>query len=269
MAREKSKVKNEIQDGIEEFNKNRVVRKSGITKQEWEHIKTTITLTAKQEDLYRGIRNNTLTIVQGPAGTAKTYISCYSALGLLADKEIERIILTKPIQESGEFLGALPGDIAEKTSPFIQSYFSTFQKIVGKQSLEFMKSMGEVVVEPLAYMRGTTYDDCIMLLDEAQNCTMSQLMLWATRLGRNSKAVMMGDISQYDIKKRDSKFIDFISMITGEYKFREDDLDSKQDFKKPLDQVYSHKFGVEDIVRNKFLIDLVDRYEKYKFQNNL
>lgn len=201
--------------------------------------------------------------------THNTFVACYSAIGLLADRKIERIILTKPIQESGENLGFLPGTIEEKTDPYMQSYFSTFQKIVGKQSFEFMKSIGEIVVEPIAYMRGTTYDDSIMLLDEAQNCNMHQLMLWSTRLGRNSKAVMMGDISQYDIKKKDSKFLDFISLVTGEYEFKEDGMESQQNYKKILSDVYSHKFGVEDIVRNKFLIDLVDRYEKYKFQNGL
>jgi phosphate starvation-inducible protein PhoH len=201
--------------------------------------------------------------------THNTFVACYSAIGLLADKKIEKIILTKPIQESGENLGFLPGTIEEKTDPYMQSYFSTFQKILGKQSFEFMKAIGEIVVEPIAYMRGTTYDDSIMLLDEAQNCNMHQLMLWSTRLGKNSKAVMMGDISQYDIKKKDSKFLDFISLVTGEYEFKDDGTESQQNYKNKLSDVYSHKFGVEDIVRNKFLIDLVDRYEKYKFQNGL
>lgn len=269
MSRENQRNQKEIDNGIEEFNKNRTPRKSGITKQEWEKIKTIIILTPKQEEFYKGIRNNTLSICQGAAGTAKTFVACYAAIGLLADRKIERIILTKPIQESGENLGFLPGTIAEKTDPYMQSYFTNFHKIVGKQSFEFMKSIGEVVVEPLAYMRGTTYDDSLMLLDEAQNCTMTQLMLWSTRLGNNSKAVMMGDVSQYDIKKRDSKFLDFISLATGEYKFSEDDTKSQQDYTKPLYDIYSHKFGVDDIVRNKFIIDLVDRYEKYKFQNNI
>lgn len=269
MSKDKQRNQREINDGIEEFSKNKIARKSGINKQEWEKIKTVISLTPKQQDLYTGIRNNTLTICQGPAGTAKTFVACYSAIGLLADKKIEKIILTKPIQESGENLGFLPGTIEEKTDPYMQSYFSTFQKIVGKQTFEFMKSIGEIVVEPIAYMRGTTYDDCIMLLDEAQNCNMHQLMLWSTRLGRNSKAVMMGDISQYDIKKKDSKFLDFISLVSGEYDFREDDTQSQQNYKAQLNNVYNHKFSVEDIVRNKFLIDLVDRYEKYKYQNGL
>lgn len=268
MRRERQQNQKEIENGIEEFNK-KVPRKHGITKQEWEKIKAVITLTPKQEEFYKGIRNNTLSICQGPAGTSKTFVSCYAAIGLLADKKIERIILTKPIQESGENLGFLPGSIAEKTDPYMQSYFTTFHKIVGKQNFEFMKAVGEVVVEPLAYMRGTTYDDSLMLLDEAQNCTMAQLMLWSTRLGNNSKAIMMGDVSQYDIKKRDSKFLDFISLTTGEYEFMEDDTKAQQDYKKSMNDVYSHKFEVSDIVRNKFLIDLVDRYEKYKFQNGV
>lgn len=270
MSRDKQRNQREIEEGITDFNKNRVNRKTGITKPEWEKIKTQISLTKRQNELYTGIRNNTLTICQGPAGTAKTFIACYSAIGLLADKKIERIILTKPIQESGENLGFLPGTIEEKTDPYMQSYFSTFQKIVGKQTFEFMKSIGEIVVEPIAYMRGTTYDDAIMLLDEAQNCNMHQLMLWATRLGKNSKAVMMGDISQYDIKKKDSKFLDFIEIVSGKYKFKENDgTKSQQDYTSQLNEVFSHRFEVEDIVRNKFLIDLVDRYEKYKFQNNI
>lgn len=266
MSKEKQRNAKDIEIGVDEFNKNRSPRKSGITKLEWEKIKNIISLTTKQQELYTGIRNNTLTICQGPAGTAKTFVACYTAIGLLADKKIERIILTKPIQESGENLGFLPGTIEEKTDPYMQSYFSTFHKILGKQNFEFMKAIGEVVVEPLAYMRGTTYDDAIMLLDEAQNCTMPQLMLWSTRLGNNSKAIMMGDVSQYDIKKSDSKFLDFISITTGEYDFKKDDTKSQQNYKSKLKDVYSHSFGISDIVRNKFLIDLVDRYEKYKYQ---
>jgi phosphate starvation-inducible protein PhoH len=268
MTKVKQKQQQENQDAIDDHYKNKT-RRTGITKLEWERIKEMITLTEKQNNLYKGIRNNTLTICQGPAGTSKTFSACYACIGLLVDKKIDRIILTKPIQESGENLGFLPGTVAEKTDPYMQSYFSNFKKILGNQIFEFLKATGAIVVEPLAYMRGTTYDDAIMLLDEAQNCTMHQLMLWATRLGRNSKAVMMGDVSQYDIKKKDSKFLDFISIITGEYNFKEDDVADITGYKTLLGDVYYHKFNTEDIVRNKFLIDLVNRYEKYKFQNNL
>jgi phosphate starvation-inducible PhoH-like protein len=209
-----------------------------------------IELSPKQHELYKGIRHNTLTVCQGPAGTSKTFTACYTALALLADKKIEQIILTKPIQESGENLGFLPGTKEEKTDPYMKSYFSNFEKIIGKATFEFMRATGEIVVEPLAYMRGTTYDNAIMLLDEAQNCTMTQLMLWVTRLGKDSKAIMMGDISQYDIKKRDSKFIEFIDLISD------------------VEQVHNFRFGSEDIVRNKFLIDIVNKYEEWKSTND-
>ncbi len=182
--------------------------------------------------------------------THNTFTACYTALALLADQKIQRIILTKPIQESGENLGFLPGTIQEKTDPYMKSYFSNFEKIIGKGALEWMRATGEIIVEPLAYMRGTTYDDCIMLMDEAQNSTMTQLMLWVTRLGNNSKAIMMGDISQYDIRKSDSRFLDFINLYNKD------------------EDIFNFAFAAEDIVRNKFLINIVNKYEKWKTEND-
>lgn len=205
-----------------------------------------IVLTDRQKELYDSIRHHSLTICQGPAGTSKTFTTCYTALCMLADGKIDQIILTKPIQESGENLGFLPGTKEEKIDPYMKSYFSNFEKIIGYGTLEWMKANGQIVVEPLAYMRGTTYDRSLMILDEAQNCTMTQLMLWITRLGDGSKAVMMGDVSQYDIKKRDSKFLEFIDLMEG------------------ANQICNFQFSAEDIVRNKFLIEVVNRYEKWK-----
>lgn len=181
--------------------------------------------------------------------THNTFTACYTALSLLADQKIERIVLTKPIQESGESLGFLPGNLLDKVDPYMKSYFSNFEKIIGKSQLEWLKVTGEIVVEPLAYMRGTTYDNCIMLLDEAQNSTMTQLILWVTRLGENSKAIMMGDISQYDIRRQDSRFMDFINLYSND------------------EDVFNFQFKSEDIVRNKFLISIVDKYEKWKVEN--
>lgn len=183
--------------------------------------------------------------------THNTYTTCYTALALLADKKIEKIIITKPIQESGENLGALPGNIAEKIDPYKRSYYTTFCKIIGRQSTDFLFSTEEIVFEPLAYMRGSTYDNCIMLLDEAQNSSIKQIVLWATRIGKDSKAVMMGDTSQYDVRKRDSGYVDFIEMIRG------------------MDNLYLHEFTNEDIVRNPFLIELANRYDKYRFDNDV
>jgi len=241
----RTQIKDELKKEVKEYN-SRPKSKMSIKKEEIE--RANIELTQKQHELYKGIRNNIFTLVQGPAGTSKTFTACYTSLCLLADRKIEKIVLTKPIQESGENLGFLPGNVDEKTAPFMRSYMSNFEKIIGKQSAEFLKSSGDICVEPLAYMRGVTYDNSIILLDEAQNATMKQLVLWITRLGKNSKAVVMGDISQYDIKKKDSKFLDFIEMVKG------------------INEVNTFEFTSEDIVRNKFLIEIVDRYEQYKLK---
>lgn len=219
------------------------LRKHTLTKEMLQN--TDIRLTESQNNLYKGIRNNIFTIVSGPSGTGKTFITCYTALSLLADKKIDKIIITKPIVESGENLGALPGIIEEKINPYEQSYFNTFCKIIGKEKVEHLYAVEEIVFEPLAYMRGSTYDNCVMLLDECQNATMKQLMLWITRMGKDSKAIMMGDTTQYDLKKKDTGFNDFINMVNG------------------MEDLYNHNFTNDDIVRNKFLIELTKRYDNY------
>ena len=241
----KSEVKNQIQEGIQDFEyKKNLRKKNSLTKEEFQ--KSNVHLSDKQQNLYKGIRNNTLTVVHGPAGTSKTYTTCYAALALLADKKIEKIIITKPIQESGENLGFLPGSMEDKLHPYKQSYYTTFCKMLGKTTVDFLFSTEEIVFEPLAYMRGSTYDNCIMLLDECQNASIKQLMLWVTRLGKDSRAVMMGDTSQYDVRKKDSGYNDFIKMVEG------------------MDELCMFEFNNTDIVRNKFLIQIADRYDKYR-----
>lgn len=243
----RNQIKNDLKKEVKEYN-NKPKQKVSLKKEEIEN--SGIELTPKQHELYKAIRNNTIILIQGPAGTSKTFTACYTALNLLADKKIEKIILTKPIQEAGgENIGFLPGSIQEKTDVYMNSYFSNIEKIIGKSSLEFLRTVEDITVSPIAYMRGSTFNDCIMIADEAQNMNMKQLMLWVTRLGKNSKAVLMGDISQYDIKKKDSNFLDFIEMI------------------KDVEGVCEFKFTKEDIVRNKLLIEIVDRYEKYKNEN--
>ena len=210
-----------------------------------------VVLTDKQTQLFKNIRNNTLTIVHGPAGTSKTFTSCYTALSMLADKKIEQIIITKPNVESGPSLGFIPGSVDEKMDPYKQSYYTNFCKILDKNIIDHLFASGEIKFEPLSYMRGSTYDNCLMLLDECQNSAISQLMLWVTRLGKDSKAVMMGDTSQYDVRKRDSGYIDFIQMTEN------------------MKDLSSFKFSNEDIVRNKFLIEMTNRYDKYRSDHNV
>lgn len=238
----KFKSNNEISEEISGFNKKKIYL---LNKDDFN--KLNIELTPKQMDLYKTIRNNIFTIVRGPAGTAKTFIACYTALGLLADRKVERIIITKPIVEAGESIGFLPGSVSEKVEVYMKSYVSAFEKILGKFLSDALFASGVIKIELLAYMRGSTYENSIMILDECQNVKMSQLMLWITRLGRNSFAVMAGDVSQYDISKKDAKFLKFI------------------DFTKDMIGVADFEFSKEDNVRNKFLIELTDRYEKWKY----
>jgi phosphate starvation-inducible PhoH-like protein len=249
MSREKSKIKNEIHEGINEHQRIKMMKRSSLTKESFQN-NCKAQLTEKQTELYKSIRNNILTIVHGPAGTSKTFTSCYTALALLADKKIEQIIITKPNVESGPSLGLLPGTIDEKIDPYKQSYYTNFCKILDKQTIDFLFATEEIKFEPLSFMRGSTYDNCLMLLDECQNSNISQLMLWSTRLGKNSKAVMMGDTSQYDVKRKDSGYIDFIKMTEN------------------MQDLSNFRFSNEDIVRNKFLIELTNRYDKYRSEND-
>jgi phosphate starvation-inducible PhoH-like protein len=249
MSRAKDRQRREITDGINDYQSSKIMRRSSLTKEEFENVN--VRLTDKQDELFKQIRNHILTIVHGPAGTSKTFTSCYTALWLMANRKVERVVITKPIKESGEEIGLLPGTVLEKIDPYKQSYYTNFCKIVDKQIVDWMFATGEIVFEPLAYMRGSTYDNCIMMLDECQNASIKQLMLWSTRLGKNSKAVMMGDTSQYDVKKRDSGYIDFIEMTKG------------------MHDLYTFQFQNEDIVRNKFLIELANRYDKYRYEKEI
>jgi phosphate starvation-inducible PhoH-like protein len=248
MSKGRQDLKNQIDEGIQEheFKKN-IRKKNSLSKEEFQ--KSNVQLTPRQHELYKGIRNSILTVAHGPAGTSKTFTTCYAALALLADKKIEKIIITKPIQESGENLGFLPGSMEDKIFPYKQSYYTTFCKIIGRANTDYLFSSEEIKFEPLAYMRGSTYDNCIMLLDECQNASVKQLMLWSTRLGKDSKAVMMGDTSQYDVRRNDSGYNDFINMVGG------------------MNDLFLFEFNSDDIVRNKFLIELTKRYDKYRSEN--
>ena len=241
----KSEIRTQFNEGIQDWEyKKNIRKKNSLSKEEFQ--KCNVHLTEKQNNLYKGIRNNILTVVHGPAGTSKTYTTCYAALALLADKKIEKIIITKPIQESGENLGFLPGSMEDKLHPYKQSYYTTFCKIIGKPTTDMLFSTEEIIFEPLAYMRGSTYDNSLMLLDECQNASIKQLMLWITLLGKDSKAVMMGDTSQYDVRKKDSGYNDFIKLVDG------------------MKDLNLFEFTNEDIVRNKFLVEIANRYDKYR-----
>lgn len=209
-----------------------------------------VQLRQSQHEYVNTVEENQVTFCYGPAGTSKTFTACYIALKMLERKEISQIILCKPIQEAGEKLGFLPGEIGEKIAPYIKSYKSNIEKIIGHEKTELLFEKDIFKFEPLAYMRGNTYDDALMILDEAQNADWKQLMLFVTRMGKSSKVIVAGDVSQSDIaKSRVSlpSFIDMISSVKG---------------------VGVHIFTEMDIVRAKILKDIVRKYDKWKDENN-
>ena len=174
----------------------------------------------------------------------------YTSLKLISKGEFNKVITTKPIQESGEKLGFLPGDINEKISPYMESFVLTLEKIVGKMETKSLVDKGFIEARPLAYMRGSTFDKSIMVLDEAQNCDLRQLILFVTRMGETSKIIICGDVEQYDIAKNQSGLLDFMNIVKG------------------IQGAASFQFEREDIVRSKILIEITDSYNKWKTKNN-
>lgn len=207
-----------------------------------------IQLNQSQKNYFDKIESNKIVFCYGPAGTAKTFISCYSAIKFLNEKNnnIENIILSKPIQEAGEKLGHLPGEKEEKIEPYISSYKNNFKKIIGQELTDGYFMEETFKFEPLAYMRGDTFDNSLMILDEAQNATFEQLILFITRMGKNSKIIISGDVSQYDLKDKQVSLPNFIQIM--------------QD----IENIDIHEFDKNDIVREKILQEIVDKYERWK-----
>jgi len=209
-----------------------------------------IQLRQNQRKYVDTITKNDITFCYGPAGTSKTFTACYTALQMLQNKEIKEVVLCKPIQEAGEKLGHLPGDINDKVDPYMKSYKSNIEKIIGVELTKTLFDKKVIRFEPLAYMRGDTFDDALMILDEAQNATYKQLMLFVTRMGRDSKVVVTGDVSQADIQESQVSLPGFIELMEG------------------VKGIDVHTFKESDIVRAKILQEVVARYDRWKIQNN-
>lgn len=205
-----------------------------------------VQLRQSQQQYVRTVNENQIIFCHGPAGTSKTFTACYIGLKMFSEKQIKRLVLCRPMVESSEKLGFLPGALEEKISPYLKSYKSNIEKIIGKEMTELMFEKNLITFEPLAYMRGDTYDDVLMILDEAQNAEMKSLMLFITRMGKSSKAIVAGDINQFDIQRNKvsmPKFYEIIKTVKG---------------------VNEHVFTEKDIVRAKILIDIVKKYETWK-----
>ena len=170
--------------------------------------------TSNQKKIVALIKANDLVFVIGPAGTGKTYVSVALALKALKDKSIKKIIITRPVVEAGENLGFLPGDLQEKIDPYLRPIYDALQDMLPINKIKKYIENKTIEIAPIAYMRGRTLKDAFILLDEAQNTTPSQLKMFLTRLGPNSKMIVSGDITQIDlIKNQKSGLIDAIKRL--------------------------------------------------------
>ncbi len=199
--------------------------------------------TLNQKSFYRTIGRNDVTFCVGPAGCGKTYLATHYALKNLAQGKYKNMVITKPLVEvDGEKMGYLPGDIDEKTAPYMMSLYYNMEQIIGKERLEVLKRAGVVQVIPLAYMRGLTLTDSIVVLDEAQNATPSQIKTFLTRIGNGSKFIVNGDLMQSDIKISNG-LEDSIKRFTG------------------LRRVGFSQFDLDDVVRHPIVAELLERYK--------
>ncbi len=193
------------------------------------------------------IRKKDMVFCIGPAGSGKTYLAVASALSYFLEKRVNRIILTKPVVEAGEKLGFLPGTLLEKVDPHFRPLYDALYDFMSVEKVNRLIENNVIEIAPLAYMRGRTLNDSFIILDEGQNTTNSQMKMFLTRLGFNSKVVITGDITQMDIPNpRDCGLITAINILSG------------------IEEIGIVKLDKEDIVRHFLVQEIVEAYEKFE-----
>lgn len=202
--------------------------------------------TLGQQEYVQAIREHDLTFAIGPAGTGKTYLAMALAVVALKNKEIERIVLTRPAVEAGEKLGFLPGDLTQKVDPYLRPLYDALYDFMGVDSYQKLVERGVVEVAPLAYMRGRTLSDSFIILDEAQNTTSEQMKMFLTRLGFHSKVVVTGDITQTDLP---------FGKKSG--------LAEAVDILKDIPAIGMVKLTHKDVVRHELVQQIVQAYDAY------
>ncbi len=187
------------------------------------------------------IENSTITFGIGPAGTGKTFLAVASAVKMYSSDQIKKIVLTRPAVEAGERLGYLPGDLSQKIDPYLVPLFDSLEYFFGNETLQYLIDKRNIEIVPLAYMRGRTLNDACIILDEAQNAKVSQIKMFLTRLGENSKMIITGDESQIDLINKD---------FSGLKKTRKSISN--------IDEISVVEFQNTDIVRNKIVSKILE-----------
>ncbi|MDE6140536.1 MAG: PhoH family protein [Alistipes sp.] len=201
--------------------------------------------TVNQQRLVEAYTRNDLVFAVGPAGSGKTYTAIALAVRALKEKEVRRIILTRPAVEAGEKLGFLPGDMKEKLDPYLQPLYDALNDMIPAARLQKYIEEGTVQIAPLAYMRGRTLDNAFVILDEAQNTTLSQIKMFLTRMGRNAKFIVTGDVTQIDLPRRsDSGLTRAMTTLSD------------------IEGIAAVEFDKRDIVRHPLVKHIVDAFER-------
>jgi|TARA_B110000211_G_scaffold48767_1_gene52995 phosphate starvation-inducible PhoH-like protein len=209
--------------------------------------KSVIARSQKQSDYIKALRENDIVMALGPAGTGKSFLAVSVAITMLMEKKIERVILSRPAVEAGEKLGFLPGDLKEKVDPYLRPLYDALYELFGFEKIDKKIENGEIEIAPLAFMRGRTLKNCFAILDEAQNATETQIKMFLTRIGENSKLAVNGDPSQVDlINKSHSGLVKSKNILSG------------------VKEIKIVEFDHSDVVRHPLVSKIIKAYQKKK-----
>ena len=209
--------------------------------------KSIVPKTLGQKLYLQSLLRNPVVFGIGPAGTGKTYLAVAHAISLLLKNQVQRIILTRPAVEAGEQLGFLPGDLREKILPYLRPLYDAMHDMLDVKDIQSLTEKGVIEIAPLAYMRGRTLSQSFIILDEAQNTTPEQMMMFLTRLGEDSRMVVTGDITQVDLPRSKQSGLIEVGRILRD-----------------IPGIEFHYFNGSDVVRHPLVMKIIDAYERYK-----
>ncbi len=233
----------DILSSVDQFMINEKVKNTNVTDIIKTPKKSIIPRSEKQREYVRALRQNEIIISAGPAGTGKTFLAVAIGLTMLLEKKIERIILSRPAVEAGERLGFLPGDMKEKVDPYLRPLYDSLYDLFHFEKIQRMIEIGDIEIAPLAFMRGRTLKNSFAILDEAQNATDTQIKMFLTRIGENSKIVVNGDPSQIDLPSKNMSGLDRSKKILSH-----------------LNEIAVVDFDHSDVVRHPLVSKIVKAY---------